>query len=180
MLNLSSSGSRGRAGHRRARGAWLGALAVTGALALGVPTASAAAVRAGGSQATAAQTTAAQATAAQTAKQYVIRFWPRYISYTTQETVARIQGRNTLLGPEKITPQFHAVVAINNDTRYAFALVDLSTGPVVLTIPPAGGVVYSMLVTSMFGEVIPVSIKPQTPGTYALVPPAGGDGSPAA
>ena len=47
MLKLSSSGSRGRAGHRRPRGAWLSMLAVAGVLALGVPTASVAAVRAG-------------------------------------------------------------------------------------------------------------------------------------
>ena len=170
MLNLSSSGSRGRAGHRRARGAWLGALAVTGALALGVPTASAAAVRAGGSQATAAQTTTAQATAAQTTKQYVIRFWPRYISYVTQNTIVRLHGFNSLLGPTTINPQFHAIVAINDDTRYAFAMVNLSNGPVVLTIPPTS-VVYSLLVIDLFGNVIPVSIKPPAPGTYALVPP---------
>ena len=82
-MNLSSSGSRGRAGHRRLRGAWLSAIAVAGALALGVPTASMASVRAAGPQATAAQH---RGTAAQTTKQYVIRFWPRYITYVTQNT----------------------------------------------------------------------------------------------
>jgi hypothetical protein len=168
MLNLSSSGSRGRAGRRRARGAWLGAVAVAVALALGVPTASAAA-RAGGSQATAARATAAQATAAQTARQYVIRFWPRYISFVTQNTVVRVHGYNSLLGPVKITPQFHAVVAINDDTRYAFGMVNLTNGPVVLTIPPTK-VVYSLLVIDLFGNVLPVSVPAQTPGTYALVP----------
>ncbi len=169
-MNLSSSGSRGRAGHRRARGARLRAVAVAGvvagALALGVPTASVAAVRAAGSQATAAQA----ATAAQTTKQYVIRFWPRYISYVTQNTIVRLHGFNSLLGPTTINPQFHAIVAINDDTRYAFAMVNLSNGPVVLTIPPTS-VVYSLLVIDLFGNVIPVSIKPPAPGTYALVPP---------
>ena len=174
MLNLSSSGSRGRAGHRRARGAWLSAVAVAGLLALGVPTASVAAVRAGSSQpataqAATAQASAAQASAARTTRQYVIRFWPRYISYVTQNTLIRLQGFNTLLGPTTINPQFHAVVAINDDTRYAFGMVNLSHGPVVLTIPPTN-VVYSLLVIDFFGNVIPVSIKPPAPGTYALVP----------
>jgi hypothetical protein len=166
MLNLSFSGSRSRAGLRRARGAWLSAVAVAGVLALGVPTASVAAVRAAGSQVTAAQA----ATAAQTTKQYVIRFWPRYITYVTQNTIVRLHGYNSLLGPTTINPQFHAVVAINDDTRYAFGVVNLSNGPVVLTIPPTS-VVYSLLVIDLFGNVIPVSIPAQTPGTYALVPP---------
>jgi hypothetical protein len=135
-----------------------------------------AAVRAGGSPATAAQATAARATAAQaataaqTAKQYVIRFWPRYISYVTQNTVVRLHGFNSLLGPTTINPQFHAVVAINDDTRYAFGMVNLSHGPTVMTIPPTN-VNYSLLVTDLFGDVVPVSIKPPAPGTYALVLP---------
>ena len=100
----------------------------------------------------------------------MIRFWPRYISYVTQNTIVRLHGFNSLLGPTTINPQFHAIVAINDDTRYAFAMVNLSNGPVVLTIPPAN-VVYSLLVIDLFGNVIPVSIKPPAPGTYALVPP---------
>ena len=50
----------------------------------------------------------------------MIRFWPRYITYVTQNTIVRIHGSNSLLGPTTINPQFHAVVAINDDTRYAF------------------------------------------------------------
>ena len=77
MLDLSSSGSRGRAGHHRPwlsrlalavppRGAWLSVIAVAGliagALALSVPTASVAAERAAGAQqaGSAAQATAAR------------------------------------------------------------------------------------------------------------------------
>ena len=30
---------------------------------------------------------------------------------------------------------------------------------------------YSLLVVDLFGNVVPVNIKPPTPGTYALVPP---------
>ena len=58
MLNLFSSGSRGQAGHRRRRGAWLSMAAVAGMLALGAPAANAAGVRAVGTHAAAAQATA--------------------------------------------------------------------------------------------------------------------------
>lgn len=163
MLNLSSSGSSGRAGHRRPRGAWLSVIAVAGLLALGAPVASVAAVRAPAAQPATAQASAAQTTAARTTRQYVIRFWPRYITYVTQNTIVRLHGYNSLLGPTTINPQFHAVVAINDDTRYAFGIVNLSHGPVVLTIPPTS-VVYSLLVIDLFGNVIPVSIKPPAPG----------------
>ncbi len=169
MLNLSSSGSRGRAGHRRPRRAWLSVIAVAAVLALGVPTASVAAVRAGGSQrVSAAQATAAQATAAQTAEQYVIRFWPRWTTYLQQQIFARAAGAVALVGPNKISPLYNFIVAINNDTVYCGGFENLAGGPAVLTIP-ATNVTYSLLVLDMFGEVVPVNIKPQTPGTYALV-----------
>ena len=168
MLNLFSSGSRGQAGHRRRRGAWLGVVAVAAALALGVPTASTAAVRAAGPQATAARAAAAQPTAAQTTEQYVIRFWPRWTTYTQQLLFGRVAGAVALVGPNKISPLYNFIVAINNDTVYAGGFENLTNGPAVLTIP-ATSVTYSLLVLDMFGERVPVNIKPQTPGTYALV-----------
>ena len=104
MMNLSSSGSRGRAGHRRARGARLRAVAVAGvvagALALGVPTASVAAVRAAGSQ----RHRSAGRTAAQTTQQYVIRFWPRYMTYTQNRLFASTASQLPLLGPNNDQP----------------------------------------------------------------------------
>ena len=48
--------------------------------------------------------------------------------------------------------------------------MNLSNGPVVVTIPPANGVVYSLLVVDVFGNVVPVTIPAGTPGTYAIVP----------
>ena len=166
-MDLSSSGSRGRAGHRRPRRAWLSAVAVAGVLALGVPAASGAAVRAAGSQ---PAVSAAQATAAQTTEQYVIRFWPRWTTYTQQQLFARAAAPNAvaLVGPNKISPLYNFIVAINNDTVYCGGFENLASGPAVLTIP-ATDVTYSLLVLDMFGEVVPVNIKPQTAGTYALV-----------
>src|SRR5271166_5661459 len=106
-MDLSSSGSRGRAGHRRPRGAWLSVIAVAVVLALGVPAAGVAAVRAAGSQPAGS---AAQATAAQTTKQYVIRFWPRYISYAQQAAFVAFGGVDQPTGPASpMSPQFRTV-----------------------------------------------------------------------
>ncbi len=189
MLDLSSSGSRGRAGHHRPwlsrlalavsrpRGAWLRVIAVAGliagALALSAPTASVAAERAAGAQpaGSAAQATAASAaSAAQTAEQYVIRFWPRWISFAQQSLITRIHGADTFIGPQGMSPLYSAVVAINDDTLYCSAFVDTRLGPAILTIPATPNV-YSLLPLNVFGDTFNTSIKPQTPGTYALVPP---------
>src|SRR5690349_10292681 len=88
MLHLSSSG---RAGRRRRRGAWLSVVAVTGVLALGAPAANAAGQHAGGSQAAASAAQPA-ASAAQTTYQYVIRFWPRWITYYQEVAFPRGVG----------------------------------------------------------------------------------------
>ena len=172
MLNLFSSGSRGHAGRHRRRGTWLSVVAVAGVLALGVPAANAAAAPAGSSQAAAAQATAARtaaaqaATAAQTTKEYVIRFWPRYITFGQQAGASSV-GLNTLTGVAKMGPQFRIVNLINNDTVYASGFVDLRNGPVVVTIPPTT-VTYSILALDVWGDVIP-GIPAGKPGPYALV-----------
>ena len=60
-------------------------------------------------------------------------------------------------------------IAINDDTIYASSLyTDLRPGPVVVTIPATPDV-YSILPVDVFGNTFNTSIKPQTPGTYALV-----------
>ena len=48
--------------------------------------------------------------------------------------------------------------------------MDTRLGPAILTIPATPDV-YSLLPLDVFGETFNTSIKPQTPGTYALVPP---------
>ena len=163
MLNLSSSGS-GRAGHRRPRGAWLGVLAAAGIVALGVPTASVAAVRAG------SQPAAAQATAAQTTRQYVIWSWPRAISYAQQVGTIAAHGADQLLGAAKITPTFRAIVAVNDDTIYSTGWVDTRLGPAILTVPPTTAT-FSVQMADVWGDTIPVNIPTDRPGTYALTPP---------
>ena len=179
MLHLSSSRSRGRArhGHRRPGGARLRAVTVAGVaagtLALGVPVANAAGEHAGGSQSAASTTqlaAAAQsaASAAQTTYQYVIRFWPRWITYYQQQAFPVAIGVDRLGGPKVMGPMFRTVNLINNDTLYTAGVVNLSHGPLVLTIPPTT-VTYSILPLSVFGHVMGVSIPSQTPGHYALV-----------
>ena len=65
-------------------------------------------------------------------------------------------------------PKFRMVNLINNDTLYTAGIIDLSHGPLVLTIPPTT-VTYSILPLSVFGHVVRASIPSQTPGHYALV-----------
>lgn len=155
----------------RLRGAWLRAVAVSGVvagtLALGVPVANAAGEHAGGSQATASAAQPA-ASAAQTTYQYVIRFWPRWITYAQQLGWPLLVGMNRLGGVPVMGPQFRVVNLINDDTIYSSAIIDLSHGPLVLTIPPTT-VTYSVLPLSVFGVLVPASIPSQTPGHYALV-----------
>jgi hypothetical protein len=156
----------------RPRGAWLRVFAVAGVvastLALGVTAASVAGERAAGTQ---SADSAAQATAQyQTTKQYVIRFWPRYLSFYQQLAITRVHGAGTFLGPNGMNPLYNTVVAVNNDTLYCSSFVDTRLGPAVMTIP-ATKVTYSLLALNVFGDAIKTNIKPQTPGTYALVPP---------
>ena len=120
MLNLSSSGSRGRAGHRRPRGAWL---SVRGR---GRDARARRADRERGRRASGGlrQPDRGAGDPAQTTRQYVIRFWPRSISYAQQMAIIAAHGADQLLGPTKINPTFHAIVAINDDTIYSFGWVD--------------------------------------------------------
>ena len=136
-------------------------------LALTAPVASGAAVGAVGSP---SARSAAQTTAYQTARQYVIRFWPRWISFAQQTANLAALGPNQLIGPTiPMGPQFRIVNAINDDTIYASSLyTDLRSGPVVVTIPATPDV-YSILPLDVFGNTFSTSIQPQTPGTYALV-----------
>jgi hypothetical protein len=67
------------------------------------------------------------------------------------------------------------VVAINVDTIYASAYLDLTAQPVILTIPPTTNT-YSVLALDPYGNVFDSGIPPQPPGTYALIGPAGFNG----
>jgi hypothetical protein len=62
------------------------------------------------------------------------------------------------------------VVAINNDTTYATAVLDLSMEPVILTVPstPAN---YSVLLLDRYLDIFHSVLPSNTPGTYALYGP---------
>ena len=60
---------------------------------------------------------------------YVAQFYPLWFTYNQAKTF------NKLVGPDRVTPIYNAVVLINVDTVYASAFLDLTEGPVVLTIP---------------------------------------------
>jgi len=139
---------------RLARGA---ALAVVG-LALTLPT------LAGASGAT--KGSASGKGIFQTTREYVVRFYPRWFTYS-QSKLAPATG---LSMPRRITPLYRTVVAINHDTFYAAGFANLATEPAVLTIPKTR-VSYSLLTLDGFGEIFKTAIEKHKPGTYALVGP---------
>jgi hypothetical protein len=98
---------------------------------------------------------------------YVVQFYPLWFTYHQ----SRLGGNfNHLVGPVRVSPLYHVVVAINVDTIYASSYLDLSTQPVVLTIPRTN-VVYSLLTLDPYGNVFDSGILPQTQGTYVLTGP---------
>lgn len=101
-----------------------------------------------------------------TASAYYQRFYPRWFSYFQSLPAPA----NRLVGPRRVTPLYQTVVAINDDTLYGSAFVDVSAEPVVLTIPPTD-VSYSLFTADMFGETFKTTIPARTPGTYLLTRP---------
>jgi hypothetical protein len=124
-------------------------------------------------QASAASNSATGGSAAYaTTLNYLIRFYPRYLTYWVQNAapanrfISPISGSDGLL-----TSQATLINAFNVDTVYASVLnMNLSRGPEILTIPPAAGV-FSMLTLDVWGSVFQTGIPTDRPGTYALVLP---------
>ncbi len=77
-------------------------------------------------------------------------------------------------GRELVGPGFTAVVRPNNDTLYSSTFIDLSNGPVLLTVPETGERYYSVQFMDPMTEVYGV-ISRRTHGggggTYAILPP---------
>jgi hypothetical protein len=102
---------------------------------------------------------------------YVVQFYPLWFTYY-QTLLAK---PNRLVGPNRISPLYHYVVAINVDTLYASCYLDLSDQPVILTIPttpsfPSSS--YSILMLDPYGDLLPDSASiPKTPGIYGLTGP---------
>ncbi len=117
----------------------------------------------GQSLASAREAALSRSNAFDTAIAYVEEFYPLWFTYY-QSQYATI---NRLAGPNRVSPLYHIVVAINVDTLYASSFIDLSSQPVVLTIPKTE-VTYSLLTLDPYGDIFESGIGAQTPGTYAL------------
>ena len=101
---------------------------------------------------------------------YVETFYPLWFTFY-QTTLASIIGStNTLVGPDRITPIYQSVVAINDDTLYASTFVDISTEPLVVTIPSTRAT-YSILTLDLYGNIFSTGIPVGQPGTYAFTGP---------
>jgi hypothetical protein len=105
----------------------------------------------------------------ETTVKYVEHFYPLWFTYY-QTLVAH---SNLPVGPDKISPIYHYVVAINDDTLYVSSYLDLSGEPVILTIPNSpADLSYSVLMLDPYGDKISQSvITPPAPGTFALYGP---------
>jgi hypothetical protein len=109
-----------------------------------------------------------------TAFNYVVTFYPRWFTFL------QAASSNRLIGPNHISPLYHAVVAINVDTLYASAYFSLEKGPVFVTIPSTNDI-YSVLMLDEYGNVLPgiTAAQPGQPGaTYALTGPGWGKSLP--
>jgi hypothetical protein len=97
---------------------------------------------------------------------YVVQFYPLWFTYNQSQG----PNRNRLVGPDRISPLYQTVVAINDDTLYASTFIDLTAQPVILTIPETTAT-YSMLTLDPYGDIFESGIQSQTPGTYGLTGP---------
>jgi hypothetical protein len=97
---------------------------------------------------------------------YVVQFYPLWFTYYQ----SLLPTPNRLAGPNRISPIYHYVVAINVDTLYASSYLDLTAQPVILEIPSTT-VRYSILMLDPYGDIFDAGIPPQTAGTFALTGP---------
>jgi hypothetical protein len=115
----------------------------------------------------------------QVAYEYTVRYFPRYFTWVqfhinsdnSQRSGAGDQIANRLTGPLGMGPEYKVVVAINDDTIYAEAFIDLSDGPVILTIPAYQNK-YSILQLDVYGNVLSTTLSsdpPSTGGVFAFV-----------
>jgi len=109
---------------------------------------------------------------------YVAQFYPLWFTY--YQSLLASTNRNRLVGPDRISPIYHYVVAINVDTLYASSYLDLTNQPVIVTIPgntpPFPFTAYSILMLDPYGDLLPASL-PKQPGSYALIGPGGFTGT---
>src|SRR5262245_41401969 len=100
------------------------------------------------------------------AYEYTVRFYPRFYTWTQfniNSENSRRQGAganiaNRLTGPLGMGPEYKVVVAINDDTIYAEAFLDVANGPVILTIPRYKNK-YSILQMDVYGNVLTTDLS---------------------
>src|SRR5262249_33560804 len=101
-----------------------------------------------------------------TTSNYIWHFYPLWFTYNQ----SKFATHNHLVGPDRISPIYQVVVAINDDTLYASTFLDLASQPVVLTVP-ATKTHYSILTLDPYGDIFNTGIVANTPGTYVLTGP---------
>lgn len=110
---------------------------------------------------------------------YTVRFYPRFFTWVqfkingdnSQRQGAGQQIANRLTGPLGMGPEYKVVVAINDDTIYAEAFLDVSDGPLILTIPPYPDK-YSVLQLDVYGSIFSTALSSAPPsdgGVFAFV-----------
>ena len=103
---------------------------------------------------------------------YVTTFYPLWFTYYQARVDGLIGTTNTMVAPRTVSPVYHFVVAINADTLYSSVYFDLTTEPVVVTIPAnPDNVPFSTLVLDGYGNEIPAEISTTAPGVYAFTGP---------
>lgn len=113
------------------------------------------------------------------AYEYTVRFYPRFFTWMQSQINSENSLRqgaeeniaNRLTGPLGMGPEYKVVVAINDDTIYAEAFLDVSDGPVILTIPAYPNK-YSILQLDVYGNIFSTALSsapPSAGGVYAFV-----------
>ena len=94
-----------------------------------------------------------------TAYNYTIRYLPRVQTWAGQLSAIDKGHVNKLIGPESpMSPEYKAVVAINVDTLYTSATIDLAVQPQILTLPQYD-YSYSILQVDVFGNVLSTNLS---------------------
>jgi hypothetical protein len=102
-----------------------------------------------------------------TAFDYLVTFYPRWFTWEQ----ASGGPCNRLIGPNRISPLYQAVVAINVDTIYASTYIGAADEPVIVTIPNTEDS-YSVLHLDQYGNLEKNGMSgTKGPGVYAIVGP---------
>lgn len=114
------------------------------------------------------QTRCAAADAASVTTNYVEGFYPLWFTYRQTQ----LAPHNQLIGPNRISPLYQTVVAINDDTLYASSPIDLTSTPtrpyepVIVTVPQTdSNLSYSVLALDPYGNVL--DLQPEIPSKPA-------------